>query len=206
MYVCILMHPWIVLEFRNSAVAAATLVVLLHAACVITQVVFFIMVETIWILRYAKKEIRKLVRKFVATFLIDFKRYMYEWITRNEEYFINFYSTKMDVSHQVQVQVIIIKSGDKLQLFFHLDGFVPFIVSLITKLDKRKYEKNQNRSGISCVPIQRNVVFEWQKIISWSIQFTNIHIEKFLEFYRFQSIGLFYGRRKRSDFQLMLSC
>lgn len=205
MYVCILMHPWIVLEFRNSAVAAATLVVLLHAACVITQVVFFIMVETIWILRYAKKEIRKLIRKF-ATFLIDFKRYMYEWITRNEEYFINFYSTKVDVSHQVQVQVIIIKSGDKLQLFFHLDGFVPFIVSLITKLDKRKYEKNQNRSGISCVPIQRNVVFEWQKIISWSIQFTNIHIEKFLEFYRFQSIGLFYGRRKRSDFQLMLSC
>lgn len=160
MYVCILMHPWIVLEFRNSAVAAATLVVLLHAACVITQVVFFIMVETIWILRYAKKEIRKLIRKF-ATFLIDFKRYMYEWITRNEEYFINFYSTKVDVSHQVQVQVIIIKSGDKLQLFFHLDGFVPFIVSLITKLDKRKYEKNQNRSGISCVPIQRNIVFEW---------------------------------------------
>lgn len=155
------MHPWIVLEFRNSAVAA-TLVVLLHAACIIRDnasgFLLWRSVETIWILRYAKKEIRNLVRKFVAIVLIDCKRYTYEWITRDEEYFINFYSTKVDISHQLQVQFIIIKSRDKLQLFFLLDCFVPFIVSLITKLDERKYEKNQNRSDIFCIPIQRSVV------------------------------------------------
>lgn len=36
----------------------------------------------------------------------------------------------------------------------------------------------------------REALFEWQKIISWSIQVRiYIYIEKFLEFYRFQSIG-----------------